>query len=402
MPKRLFDNRFLSTVGAGCILLAACAFLFGARTDVRQVIRATIAGGDEVYNADVERISGKNRLLTTTTIASVNIPNGQDPLPDSYYTIVDTGASGGTWTTSIKGTLNDPSSPDRDVADVDVDVSVTVTEAGDELELRDKIVTTFNADAGAQAAYLKANAVKDRAIVHITSTKYSLPGEFYERGTALDFAVTPPTDGVVVVAYDKLESRAKPTSLGRDPDNPHNLGVQAISGTVFSRPAEVPRQIEANLENATYGEDMAQNGSVTPISYRLNCDPDFNLNILEIRVWMAGNGIKLGQYGSINSCLTNGVELNIRSNNELASALDEPMKCTEDLMKHLSVPIRNFGLYKQSGFDNAVGAREYANPFVINKCGTFPTNDYVEAVVNDDLSSLGGHEVIVIGFKSEP
>jgi len=402
VSNRFFDNRFLSTIGAGCILIAACALLLAARNDVRQVIRATIAGGDEVYNADVERISGKNRLLTTTTIASVNIPNGQDPLPDSYYTIVDTGASGGTWTTSVKGTLNDPSSPDRDVADVDVNVSVTVTEAGDELALRDKIVSAFNADAGAQAAYLKAYAIKDRAIVHVSSTKFSLPGEFYERSTALDFAVTTPVDGDVIVQYDKLESRAKPTSLGRDPNNGHNLGVQAISGSVQVSPAQLSDVFEEFAYNATHGNDLTQDGSSVEIEYFINCSNEKDKFFTELRTYLIGSSVKFGQYGSLSSKLTNGLYLELRSDGELANFSARAFKATEDFAISFAVPSNRFNIHRQPSLHLMIAAHEYPNPFVIRKCGTFTTDDYIKVIVRDDLTSLTSHEVSGRGFQKEP
>ena len=80
----------------------------------------------------VENIGGKNRLLTDTNISSVNIPQGQDPIPDTFFTILTAGAIGNTVRVKIAATLIDSTSPDSNMPAVDETYILIAEDVGDE------------------------------------------------------------------------------------------------------------------------------------------------------------------------------------------------------------------------------------------------------------------------------
>ena len=222
----------------------------------------------------VETVGGKPRFLTDTNISSVNVPNGRDPFPDTFFPITQAGGIGDTVRIQIAA-VTDPTGTERNLPAVDVTTTLTATEAGDEKALAELIVSDLEADANFVAALLEAEVItdKDRAIVHITSTIRALPGEFGERATVGDFSVTP--TGTTVITLDSanqtIVSRAKENSLGRDPANPHRLGVVAISGQVIVRAGNIDKLYQARAENAG-SDDLAVDGSGTPVVFSINAN----------------------------------------------------------------------------------------------------------------------------------
>src|SRR3990170_192547 len=154
-------------------------------TNDYDVTEVAIKGGDNLYTADVELISGKKKLHTVSQV-TVDQLLGRDPFPDTWFQIDNAGVNTNTVRVQVAATTNDPSSPDRDATAVDVTITVTATEAGDEIKLRDKIVAALNADTNFKSS-LEAKSVPDLAIVHISS-KYR--GDFWERPNSGDFLVT--------------------------------------------------------------------------------------------------------------------------------------------------------------------------------------------------------------------
>ena len=82
--------------------------------------------------------NGKTRMLTETNVTSVNVPQGQDPLPDMFFTVTNAGGAGDTVRVQIAATSNDSSSPDRDLPAVDVTTTLTSNEVGNEQALADR------------------------------------------------------------------------------------------------------------------------------------------------------------------------------------------------------------------------------------------------------------------------
>ena len=358
-----------------------------------------LLGSDGATRADVELISGKNRLLTDATV-TVEQLLGNDPIPDSWFRIIDTGAEDDTWTISVAATTADPSSPDRDVAAYSKVFTVQASEVGDEIALRDRIVTELNSDTNFKNAYLKANKVTDRAVVHVTSTKYSLAGEFYERPNAGDFNVEVTGSADVQIGFNTLESRGKATSLARDPDNPHKLGILGISGSVSVTPGEISQRVFTYAMNGG-SSTLLVNGSVTPVIFSVDPIADFDIYVTQIRFFGGGNGIKYGQFLSKGGTLTTGIQVDLKSDDSTFSF--EKIKSSEDFKNVFSAPnTADFRIDVQSGADQFIAIFQPSSPFPLRATGTFTTDDYIKVTVNDDISSgISSLKCAIIGFKKE-
>jgi len=88
------------------LLFLAIPPLYSGRT--KSVIDSFIVGDDRANRVSVDKIGGKGKMHVVAQI-DVTTSQGRDPLPDTFYTIVNSGILNDTWTTTIKGTLNDPS-----------------------------------------------------------------------------------------------------------------------------------------------------------------------------------------------------------------------------------------------------------------------------------------------------
>lgn len=352
------------------------------------------------------RSDGLTAMVTDATVV-VESTFGFDQNPDSYLRIVDTGGAGTTWTIYIAGTANDPSIPDRDLPSYTKIFTVQVSEEGDELAFRDRIIQELNADTTFRnTVYLKAQKATDRGVVHIYSEAFSASGEFYERPNAGDFAVTiggSPGDGVVVVGFDNLISRSKPVTISRDFDSPHRLGLFGITGNVR---VEAKELADIFIEEAKNGgsNDMRVNGTLgTPIEFTIPASPNTDLFIEELIFDAQGNGIKFGQFISRNQPLNNGLFVEIKSDNVVTTF--PVIKSTEGFKNKwaaLGGDGANFRIDVQAGADEMLAILDFNNPFIIRVAGTFTTDDYIKVVIRDTTTGLSRLNFRAKGFEKEP
>ena len=160
---------------------------------------------------------------------------------------------------------------------------------------------------------------------------------------------------------------------------------------------------ELFIEKAKNGSssDMTVDGSTTPVTFTIDADADHDTFVNEIRLYGQGSGIKFGQFLSIASSLTNGIEIKIKSDDIV---LTLPLiKNTEDIKHLLSIPISNFQLDIQSGRDDVAGAWSLANPFPIRKQGAHGAgnDDYIQVKVQDNLTSLLELEFLASGYQKD-
>lgn len=353
------------------------------------------------------RSDGLTALVTDATVV-VESTFGFDQNPDSFFKIVNTGSAGCQWTVYIAGTANDPSSPDRDVPAYSKIFTVQVGEVGDEIKFRDRIVQELNADSTFRnTSGLKAQKATDRAIVHIYSENFSASGEFWERPNAGDFNVTiggSPADGVVVIGFDNLISRSKPVTISRDFDSPHRLGLFGITGNVRVEAKELADIFIAEALNGG-SNDMRVMGSLgTPITFTIPASTNTDLFIEDLIFDGQGNGIKFSQFLSKNTVLTNGLYVEIKSDNVITTF--PIIKTTEGFKNKwaaLSGTAANFSIDVQAGADEMIAVLAFNNPFIIRVQGTFTTDDYIKVVIRDDITSgIARFNFRAKGFEKEP
>lgn len=364
---------------------------------------------DTGTRVNVETIDGKNRLLTDTLISSINVPLGKDPYPDTYWTIDVAGAIGDTIRLQVAATTEDTTLPDRNIPAVDFTYTLVASDVGDEQLLAEHFVDAFNADAQSSAAFLEAQFVDDkRAIVHLTSTIFSLNGEFVERDSFGDVAVT--TTGTTVTSwyasdYERLVSRPKEVSLARDPNNPHRLGVQQVSGTVRLRGAEVEQILKAYLEEVGNpgSIDMSVNGTGTPVDFRISADPvggaDKFIESLKFIVTDGNIKVNNGNFLGLNSALTNGILVTFVKDG--VTVYSEPLiRNTNDILGQWSSTTADNQIIGQSGGDYLE-----SNFNLISENLQFKLeagkNDYISVLIQDNLSSIDTMKMLAKGFLED-
>lgn len=380
--------------------------------DNRLRTESTIAGLDDLGSyrriGSVVRADGIT-AMPIDGVVTVQSTFGADPLPDTHFKIINTGATGSTLTVGIKGTSVDPSSPDRDLPDYSKTFTVQAGEVGDELALRDRIVSELNLDSiFKNTCLLKAIAVSDRAIVHISSTAFSLSGEFYQRPFSGDFYVNVTGDAVVKVVYDNIISRSKPVVLDRDPNNPHRSGVFGISGSVFITPKELSDIFIQDATHPTYGTNLLQNGSITPIEFYIYASPDTDVFIEHLIFHCLASSIKFGQFFGKSTALTlgKGVVVEIKSENVITTFPE--LRKTEDFKNKwaaFSGDVSGWAIDSQPSLHDATAVLNFSNPFVLKVSGSFGigNDDYIKVSIRDNLTSGNlEFEFRCKGFEKEP
>lgn len=356
----------------------------------------------EQFFVDVVYDGVRHRLAVDANISSVNVPFGRDMRPDNYTRVNDTGLEGDQLTLTIKGTLNDPSTPDDDVPDYTKVFTVLAGEVGDEAAFVTRIIQELNADpVFRNTVFLKAQRVKDRRIFHIFSTKFSGTNEFWERPNAGDYDVTVTGSMSVFEPDTRLVSRSKETSLTPDPENPHTVGRQGFTGDVTVTSGAIADLFQMNARNGG-SPDMRVDGSITPVDFTISCDADNDIFIEEIRFHANCNGLKRSTFLCLNTALSNGVYLEVRSDEQITSW---PLfKTTSDFADLFARGTGQNWVYEDvAGTDGMRATLTLNNPFPIRACGTFPANDYVLARVQDDISAgLVEFQFTGFGFYKEP
>jgi len=341
------------------------------------------------------RTDGLTALVTDATVV-VESTFGFDQRPDSFFRIINTGGAGTTWDLYIGPTNADPSAPDRDLPAYNKQFIVQVSEAGDEIAFRDRIVQELNQDpVFKNTVFLKAQRVTDRSTVHIYSTKYSASGEFYERPNPGDFNVTiggAPGNGQVVLGFDNLISRSKPVTISTDRDSPHRLGLFGITGSVqvtAQELADIYIQEVTDDGTPTGNSDLTVNASlVAPEEFYIAAVLEKDLFVEDLIFDGQGNGIKFGNFLSKNGPLTNGLYVEIKSDDNVTQF--PLIKSTEDFKNKwaaLSGDGGNFRIDVQAGSDEMLAILRFENPFVLRATGTFTTDDYIKVVIRDNTSS---------------
>ena len=358
-----------------------------------------IVGGDEQYTADVTLDDGRKKLNVLSTV-QVGVGLGRDPLPDNYFTVTAAGAIGDTVRIQIAGTSNDSTSPDRDVPAVDYTYTLVAQDVGDEVQLAENIVTGLNLDTNFQNGLLEAFYVNDkRAIVHVTSTGFSLEDEFLERPNAGDFQVTTTGTTTVLLAFDNLIASAKQTTLARDPNNPHRAGILGISGSVVVSAEDVDNILEEFADSGGGVYDLTVDGSVTPVEYVINANPAGGGDKVLDAATLYGTdtNIKVGETNFLgnNSALTNGILIETTKDGETNTF--RLIKTTNDFLARMASSPEKSKIINQSGGDFIEATFDLVSKnlqFVLSE----GTTDQMKVTIQDDLTGVSNLFFKVDGF----
>ena len=371
----------------------------------------SITNKDETLVVDVIEINGVKRLAADSNISSINVPLGKDPLPDTYFTVRKAGAIGDKIIVDIAATTYDTTNPFANFPAFHYEYTLVAGDVGNERQLSINLADALNDSvAFKNTQLLEATAVGDdgennqRAIVHISSTKFSLNGELYERPNYGDFLVT--TTGTTEIEFyssefHRIVSRPKEVSLARDPRNPHRLGIQNFSGTVFIRssdPAKFFRDPIAQVLNPAL-TSLSVNGSVTPVVFELTSNPDGGSDkiIDSIKFYGTDTNVKVQEntFMGSNSQLTNGILLEfIRGG---VTIFSQVIKNTPQLLAFATSASDN-KLIGQSGGDylEATFSLVDRNLALVLRNGE---NDKVRVTIRDNILFLDSMYAIISGSE---
>lgn len=327
---------------------------------------------NEQYIADVHRVAGVNRLMTGGLVQIEEL-FGQDMLPDTWFEITNSALSSSI-TMAITGFSN-------------WTIPVNTT---DKQQATEDIVGYLNSDTTFKQ-YFKARKVLDNPIIHIKSIIWA---EYGERAT---FSTTGNSGTTTNDGYDDISIRGKPASLSFDPRDPR-VGILGITGQVTSIPGSVGKLlVEKALNGSSYS--MAVDGSSTPVIFEINSIADQDKMVREIRFYGTAAGIKFGQFLSKNNSLTNGIKVEIKSDDELITL--DLIKSTEDFQSVFALGQIGFQFFDAAGLDPFLASFKFETPFPLRKSGTFTINDYIKVTIQDNISAISKIEFIAFGFKQD-
>lgn len=368
---------------------------FDIENEVGEAPLVSISNKDKTREVDIINVSGVNRMATDTAISSVNVPLGKDPIPDCFFIVSSAGQIGDQVRIEIAGTSVDPTSPDRDLVAVDFTYTLVLEDVGDEVKLAENIFMGLETDANFQNALLEAQKVfgDNRAIVHISSMEFSLSGEFHERPVFGDVTITVTSPGVdTIISIDdsnrKIVSRAKEVSLDRDPRNPHRLGVQRISGTVFIRAQQIDQILEDFASNGAV-INLAVNPAGPPDIYSIDANPIGGKNkvIEALKLFGSDGNIKTGKnnFMGLNSPLANGILIQIRKNGVTSEF--KTLKTTTDFQARMSSSPEKSNLFQTSGVDYLISVFDFIdkNFQLTLEAGT---DDAIIVTIQDALAQI--------------
>jgi hypothetical protein len=143
---------------------------------------------------------------------------------------------------------------------------------------------------------------------------------------------------------------------------------------------------------------MSVNGSVTQVIFEVPADATQDLIVSSLIFEAFAGGIKIDKFLSLNSELTNGILIEVKSEDVVFQFLS--IKNTTEFNAHFANGAgRSFDLVFASGNDSMVARFSRASPFILKKQGTFGTNDYIRVIIRDNLTSINSLMFIATGTK---
>ena len=141
---------------------------------------------------------------------------------------------------------------------------------------------------------------------------------------------------------------------------------------------------------------MAVDGSTVPVTFTVPSQArDYIVNGIGCHAF--DGGIKIDKFLGLNTALTNGFLVEIKSENSVFQFI--PITNTQEFDAHFAWGDgRSFELIFASGNDSMVARFERSTPFIIKKTGTYPGNeDYIKFIVRDNLTSISLFECLSFG-----
>lgn len=197
-------------------------------------------------------------------------------------------------------------------------------------------------------------------------------------------------------------AEAKVAKSGPNEENSlwtHISGITPeVTIPVFNAPVSNAEIFDTFLLNGA-SEQMAVNGSVTPVNFRLEADVDKDIIITDLIFSGQDGSVKYSNWFSSNSPLTNGVVLSFKSDDNLTTF--PAMKTTTRLIAFSSGNVENASV---TGESIIVSFRKFDPPIIIRAKGSHVSgqDDFVQVRISDSLTFMEDFTCTARGFKVEP
>lgn len=357
----------------------------GDLTDKESSSTTRIVGSNEIYAADVVLEDGLRKLATTKKVNVESLSGVQEAATNYFF--VNSVADGQTLRIQIAATEGAPA----------LDETFTVGIGETKIEFTTRIILELNQDFINFQPYYKALDIDDNAAVFILAKTVGEAGE----GTAIDdFLLSGTVD--YTRAFDDLVRRSAVVQASLSTKDPR-LGVFGIEGTVESVSADVSGLfiIQPYTNDDPLQIEMAINPAGGAQVFTFPCDILDDIFISEIKFFALDSGITYPNFLGRNSALTNGILVEIKTNNNMVQL--PLLKATDDFADKFTFGGNsNFQLDKPSGSDK-VTASFISQPFPLRRQGTYGAgnDDYIKITIQDNLSQVTKLQAIVEGTRRE-
>jgi hypothetical protein len=170
-----------------------------------------------------------------------------------------------------------------------------------------------------------------------------------------------------------------------------------VTVPTFGGPIANGELFSDTLKNAG-SDDLTVDGSATPVNFRIESDPDFDIIINQIVLAGSDGSIKLTNFFGLNSPLTNGIVISFQSDD--TDGLFRTIRSTTD---YLSFSSGDNNVYSEQGSAAAFSFRTLNPPLIIRKTGTHggdaADDDYIQITIQDNLVGLDSLTCNVRGVK---
>jgi hypothetical protein len=346
-------------------------------------------GDGETYRASVILEDGIYKLATTKKVNVESLSGVQEAA--SNYFFFEAVALSDTLRIQIAATASTPA----------LDKTFTVLTGENRFTFTSRVALALNSDFVNFQPYFKAYQVKDNSIIFIENKTIAEAGE---NKTINSFIVT--GTGTIALtlqrAFDNFERRSSVVQASKSIKDPR-LAVFGIEGVVESRNADVGGLFV--LQPYSGGVPTNINMNINPANpyteFTFPMYPLRDIFVNEIRFFGISNGIKFGKFLGSNAALTNGIEILIKTENELVTL--PLIKTTEDFADKFAFGGGdNFQLYIQAGGDKFLASFTSA-PFPLRRSGAFGVgnDDYIKIRIKDNTTVAASFQATIVGFTRE-
>jgi hypothetical protein len=267
--------------------------------------------GDRSVDVVYDEVNNISRLAVDQVV-KVESLRGFSDIADNWIFINTVGDTGDTITVEI-----DSSDGVKDALGITVYTKTFTIQAGEDRQsITDRMVAELNADSDFLQVY-RATRVKDSSIVIIKSRFFGEWGEVLQLPHGLPalntFRVIVTGNAFAYPAFTNFIRRNKLNAVSTDPRD-ERYGQLGVTGNV-QLGGTIGNFYDEFFKDGQGSTDMSINANNQTVIYSIPVDATRDLEVYEIRLFFAGNGVNLGSSFGTGQPLDNGILLRFKSDN---------------------------------------------------------------------------------------